>query len=222
MKKWICLVLVVLLAFLFFVAIPMFLYTAFRYETVGPAISTEAVEQNTVVSLARPTAEEVGEFALIWEGDIGFEYLAIGQDSMPEKTFPFGTTLRPTALEQVLDTDFAVMKLHRVTCGALDLEYLRISEEDTRDSLSRVSTISGGYETPRGIGVGSEETELLGWYGDELSYLMITNMSTLRKAPAEWQWFFTCKAAMWRESPSMPEMTEAARRIGSTINLFSR
>jgi len=173
-SPWRVAVLVVLLAFLFFVAIPMFLYTAFRYETVGPAISTETVEQNTVVSLARPTAEEVGEFALIWEGDIGFEYLAIGQDSMPEKTFPFGTNLRPTALEQVLDTDYAVMKLHQLTCGALDLAYLRISEEgaDVRDSLSRVSTITGGYETPRGIGVGSEEAELLGWYGDELVYLM--------------------------------------------------
>jgi len=171
-SPWRIAVLVILLAFLFFVAIPGFLSSAFRGVTVGPPVSAETVEQNTVAALARPTAEEVGEFALIWEGDPGFEYLSIEQESMPEKTFPFGTTLRPTALEQVLDTDFAAMKLHNVTCGALDLEYLRITEEDTRDRLSRVSTITVGYETPRGIGVGSEETELLGWYGDELIYLL--------------------------------------------------
>jgi len=168
-------VLGVLLAFLFFIAIPSFLEAAIDHDTVEPPISGETVggsESGGNVASPRPSTEETGEFALVWEGDTGFEYLAIGEGLMAESVFPFGTTLHPTAREQVLDTDFAAMKLHNVTCGALDLEYLRITEEDTRDRLSRVSTITVGYETPRGIGVGSEETELLGWYGDELIYLL--------------------------------------------------
>ncbi len=167
-------ILVVLLVFLLFVAVPMFLYTAFRYETVGPTISTDAVSDEEIIEnqvFEFPTAEKVGELALIWEEGDGWDYLSI---TNPKDTvFPFGTTLVPTEREEVLDTDFRAMKVHRVSCGSVMLEYLRITEEgSSRDALSRADVIVPGYETPRSIAVGSDEQDVLEAYGDELVYVM--------------------------------------------------
>lgn len=115
--------------------------------------------------------EELGEFALRWMADDGWEHLTVGAQ---EDLFPFGTSLRPTELEKVYDTDFSVMTLHVVSCGALTLRYLHIHEPGAEapetEWVDSVTTIVPGYETPRGISVGSDETEVLRRYGDALIY----------------------------------------------------
>jgi len=117
--------------------------------------------------------EELGEFALRWMADDGWEHLAVGTQ---EDLFPFGTSLRPTELEKVYDTDFSVMTLHVVSCGELTLRYLHVREPGAEapetEWVDSVTTIVPGYETPRGISVGSDETEVLRRYGDTLIYVV--------------------------------------------------
>lgn len=115
--------------------------------------------------------EELGEFALRWMADDGWEHLTVGTQ---EDLFPFGTSLRPTELERVYDTDFSATTLHVVSCGALTLRYLHLREPGAEapetEWVDSVTTIVPGYETPRGISVGSDETEVLRRYGDALIY----------------------------------------------------
>ena len=62
-------------------------------------------------------------------------------------------------------------RLHRVDCGDLKLQYFRWEEESGPvESVYEITTIVPGYGTPRGIQVGSRETEVLEAYGDELLY----------------------------------------------------
>lgn len=119
----------------------------------------------------RPPVEVTGEFALLWETGAGWEHLAIGRQ---DAFFPFGTTLSPTEMEQVSDTDFSTLKLHTVTCGALKLDYLHISDAGApeAESVDRIAAIASGYETPRGVGVGSDEADVLSRYGDDLIYAL--------------------------------------------------
>ena len=117
----------------------------------------------------RPGVEETGEFALLWQGERGYECLSVGEQA---ETFPFGTTLSPTALGTTEDTDFAGMTLHRVPCGALSLTYTHLDGEPAQEVLQTVETITAGYETPRGIQVGSDESAVLDAYEGELVYLL--------------------------------------------------
>jgi hypothetical protein len=60
---------------------------------------------------------------------------------------------------------------HRIAdCGAVTVEYDRIEEEQIRESVTRLSSISQSVYTPRYIGPGSTERSLLNAYGDELIY----------------------------------------------------
>lgn len=117
--------------------------------------------------------EEMGEFALRWMTAGVWEHLAVGNQ---ESLFPFGTSLRPTGMEKVYDTDFRSLTLHIVACGDLSLRYLHLLEDGmgapATEWIDSVTTIVPGYETPRGISVGSGENEVLRRYGDTLRYVV--------------------------------------------------
>ena len=127
-------------------------------------VEPEGVEQPA----EKPAAEDIGEFALIWQGREGREFLRAGEQT---GVFPFGTLLRAVELETVTDTDYSAVKLHEVSCGALRLSYTVDSGADA-SYLLEVSTILSGYETPRGIEVGSSEGLVLSKYGDALVYCL--------------------------------------------------
>lgn len=127
-------------------------------------VEPEGVEQPA----EKPAAEDIGEFALIWQGREGREFLRAGEQT---GAFPFGTLLRAVELETVTDTDYSAVKLHEVSCGALRLSYTVDSGADA-SYLLEVSTILSGYETPRGIEVGSSEGLVLSKYGDALVYCL--------------------------------------------------
>ena len=137
----------------------------------GPAGSTE--QTDAVLPPPWSPVEELGEFALRWMTEDGWEHLTAGEQ---ESFFPFGTTLLPTELEKVYDTDFSGMTLHVVSCGALTLRYLHVRdtgrEAPETEWVDSVTTIVPGYETPRGISVGSDEAEVLRRYGDALIYVV--------------------------------------------------
>lgn len=164
-----------------------------RMET-GPVehVPSEAAEaEEQPIQGARPGLEETGEFALIWAGDSGCEYLTVGGQDI---AFPFGTSLEATAPETVEETDFGSVKLHTVSCGALTLAYTRnepdpVQQESEQDVLLRLETITQGYETPRGIQVGSRETEVLSAYGDELLYHQKEEFYTL--VPHDYYYTYT-------------------------------
>ena len=120
-------------------------------------------------SVTLPAIDRTGEFALCWQTEDEWEYLALGTQ---EELFPFGTTLEPSGMEQVLDTDFRSLKLHNVSCGDLNISYTRFTEEQITDSLSAMSTIRSGYFTPRGVQVGSDAASVVELYGDQLVYAL--------------------------------------------------
>ena len=137
--------------------------------TSDPDGSSE--QSGTVAPPPWSPVEEMGEFALRWMTAGVWEHLTTGHQ---ESLFPFGTSLRPTEMEKVYDTDFSAMTLHIVSCGALTLRYLHVREPGAEapetEWVDSVTTIVPGYETPRGISVGSGEKEVLRRYGDALIY----------------------------------------------------
>ena len=166
------------LAALLIVTIPAAVYFALRRsETgsvepvekvpgdVGPAGGQSGGEEVPPVSQGAET--EFGEFALLWQGEGGSEHLALGKQA---EYFPFGTSLAPTEPEEAGHVD-TYGELHGVDCGDLKLQYFRWEEESGPvESVYEITTIVPGYGTPRGIQVGSRETEVLEAYGDELIY----------------------------------------------------
>ena len=176
LPRWVPAALV--LAALLIVTIPAAVYFALRRsETgsvepvekvpgdVGPAGGQSGGEEVPPVSQGAET--EFGEFALLWQGEGGSEHLALGKQA---EYFPFGTSLAPTEPEEAGHAD-TYGELHRVDCGDLKLQYFRWEEESGPvESVYEITTIVPGYGTPRGIQVGSRETEVLEAYGDELIY----------------------------------------------------
>lgn len=118
-----------------------------------------------------------GEFALLWDGWEGHtEVLELGPQA---RLFPFGTTLALTAPEEVLDSDFRGMTLHRADCGAVLVEYRRMeadpelgSKSADQEVIDVLSTMTPEYRTPREVGSGSAEADLLNAYGDDLVYCL--------------------------------------------------
>lgn len=140
-------------------------YLLFVVNTREPPLDDPAAEPPVIQEGAGwPAVRDTGEFALIWQGEEGWEFLRPGEQT---SAFPFGTSLAPSALETVTDTDYSAVKLHEVSCGALQVRYTVNSEEDS-SYIADVSTITSGYKTSRGIQVGSSEAAVLSEYGDAL------------------------------------------------------
>ncbi len=140
-------------------------YLAFMLNIKMPSIDNPVT---VPAETEKPAAADIGEFALIWQGKEGWEFLRAGEQT---GDFPFGTSLAPSELETVTDTDYRAVKLHEVSCGALRLRYT-VNGEENASRLLEVSTILSGYETPRGIEVGSSEAAVLSEYGDALVYCL--------------------------------------------------
>ena len=144
--------------FLCLLALPvLFLWTQ---RAVIPAPSSPEAPLTEV-------AANTTDFALLWDGPNGREFLELGPQAQP---FPFGTSLELTAPEDVADTDLRGVKLHRAVCGALTVEYLH--SEGEAEVVSSLSSISRTVQTPRSIGPGSGEADLLVSYGDDLVYCL--------------------------------------------------
>ena len=157
------------------VTIPATVYFALRRSETGPVEDVpSAVDEadgqsggEEVPPLSQGAETEFGEFALLWQGEGGSEHLALGKQA---EYFPFGTSLAPTEPEEAGHAE-TYRELHRVDCGDLKLQYFRWEEESGPvESVYEITTIVPGYGTPRGIQVGSRETEVLEAYGDELIY----------------------------------------------------
>ena len=138
----------------------------------GPPAEQPAPPPSTSVFSAEETSPPVPapetDFAFIWTNADGHEeFLELGEQ---EQSFPFGTTLELTEPEEILDTDFGAMTHHIADCGAVTVEYDRMEEEQIRESVTRLSSISQSVHTPRYIAPGSTERSLLNAYGDELIY----------------------------------------------------
>ena len=163
----------VILAALAVVMIPVTVHLALRRMETGPVEnvpSYTAEADGQPAQGTRPGSEVTGTYALLWERAEGWEYLTVGEQEVP---FPFGTTLAPSALETVTDTDYGSVTRHRVPCGEVTLTYLHIEEDGgERDTLEAVTTIVPGYEVPRGIQVGSDAQDVLDEYGSALVYLL--------------------------------------------------
>lgn len=120
---------------------------------------------------AKPTLQETSEFALNWKTETGWSFLALGPQ---ERLFPFGRDLVPSEREQVRETDFGPdWVVHVVPCGPLTISYSQMKEEGQEHcSVDRITTITPGYQTPRGIQVGSDAQEVLTQYQGELVYAL--------------------------------------------------
>lgn len=121
------------------------------------------------------------EFYLYWriysDGSHTKEALALGTQ---ETAFPFGTSLEPTAPEEVYDTDFAGMMHHKVICGGVTVEYNHIEDEEgARDIVTSLSTITSSFATPRGMIPGETKDDLVLTYNDLVYCLKETNGYTL-------------------------------------------
>ena len=115
-----------------------------------------------------PAPTPASDFAFLWTNADGHEeFLELGEQA---DRFPFRTTLELTEPEEIIDTDFGAMTHRIADCGAVTVEYDRIEEEQIRESVTRLSSISQSVYTPRYIGPGSTERSLLNAYGDELIY----------------------------------------------------
>lgn len=150
-----------------FLAVGWYLPHPARPQEPAPPASQGPGPANPQMSAvpSAPERPDTGDIALLCLTDNRWEFLIPGAQS---EEFPFGTSLRPTAMETVHDTDFRRWKVHHVACGALTLTYSAVSGEGS--SLDSAATIVPGWETPRGIAVGSTESELIAQYGDELIY----------------------------------------------------
>lgn len=135
-------------------------------DPAPPASSGAEPSPVQTPELRRPGREETGDFSLLRLTESGWEFLLPGQQ---QEDFPFSTSLLPTAMETVRKTDFRHWKLHNVPCGEITLNYSTVPDGSY---LDRATTIVPGWETPRGIAVGSTEQELMEQYGDELIYLV--------------------------------------------------
>lgn len=147
-------------------------YLAFMLNIKMPSIDNPVT---VPAETEKPAAADIGEFALIWQGKEGWEFLRAGEQT---GDFPFGTSLAPSELETVTDTDYRAVKLHEVSCGALRLRYT-VNSEDSSSYVTELSTITPGYETARGIEVGSSEASVLSEYGDGLVYCLKDSGSVL-------------------------------------------
>lgn len=122
-----------------------------------------------------PLSEPASDFALTWvRSDDTKPYIELGTQ---EAFFPFGTSLELTEPEEVQNTDFLTVTAHRADCGTVLIEYRHIDEDLEPEILERevidvLSTISHSVATPRGIGPGSSEADLLAAYGDELVFCL--------------------------------------------------
>lgn len=112
------------------------------------------------------------DFLLLWDGPDRQDWLTLGTQ---ESLFPFGRTLIPTGPETITDSGFPNDVYHDITCGDLTLRYSHMTETTEYDVLRMLETGSRKYQTPRGIGVGSSEADVLAAYGDELIYCLPTH-----------------------------------------------
>lgn len=116
-----------------------------------------------------PVRSPASDFALIWtNGDGDEEFLELGEQA---SLFPFGTSLEMTTPETIQNSDYPDDVYHDLSCGFLSMRYSHISQAPEYDILRMLETSSRSCHTPRDIGVGSTEADVLQAYQEtELIY----------------------------------------------------
>lgn len=134
----------------------------FIFTTSRPLSDTEPEQTPPVRSPAT-------DFALIWtNGDGDEEFLELGEQA---DLFPFGTALEQMGTETIQNSGYPDDVYHNLSCGFLSMRYSHISQTPEYDILRMLETSSRSCRTPRDIGVGSTEADVLQAYQEtELIY----------------------------------------------------
>lgn len=112
-----------------------------------------------------PARFPASDFAMIWTNSDGNEeFLELGEQ---EEHFPFGTSLEADGPETMTGSGFPNDTYHNLSCGSLSLRYSVLAEPPQNletDVIRMLETSSRNYHTPRDIGVGSTEAEIIRAY----------------------------------------------------------
>lgn len=171
-----------------------------------PHPSARPVEPIPTPAPSKPPVAETGEFSLLRLTEGGWEYLLPGRQ---KEAFPFGTSLLPTAMEEVHKLDYRFGVLHDVPCGEVSLSYTTHPEGPWIDL---VTTIVPGWETPRGIAVGSTEEDLMAAYGDTLIYV-VKDRGWDILCPHDYQYYYTAQS---------PEDYAPDATVGATLIFYMK
>ena len=171
-----------------------------------PPPSAQPVEPIPTPAPSKPPVAETGEFSLLRLTEGGWEYLLPGRQ---KEAFPFGTSLLPTAMEEVAKPDYRFGLLHDVPCGEVSLSYTTHPEGPWIDL---VTTIVPGWETPRGIAVGSTEEDLMAAYGDTLIYV-VKDRGWDILCPHDYQYYYTAQS---------PEDYTPDATVGATLIFYMK
>lgn len=133
-----------------------------QFSSPSPAKPDPSGSSGTEASSA------LGDGSLFWFVNGEQEHLTLGVQA---KFWPFGTSLSSHAMKNYTG-DFSNTTFTDVNCGDLSLTYSHISETPEREVLLDVATTAEGYFTPCGIGVASDEADVVAAYGDNLVFCM--------------------------------------------------
>ena len=118
-----------------------------------------------------PSADSIlefhGEYVLCRAGNSSssVQVLAVGAQ---DGAFPWNTDLAGSDTAYT-SGDMPGLEFHTVDCGNIEISYHR-SIESGNEALALMRTASPDYTTPRDIGPGSTETDLITAYGDALLF----------------------------------------------------
>lgn len=148
------------------IAIFLILLVVLAGAGIRIAIYQTGIDDGGILS-ADAILETYGEYVLYRAEDrpSSVQVLAVGaQDGL----FPWNTGLAGSDTA-FTSGDMPGIEFHTVDCGEVEISYRR-STESGNETLALIRTASPDYATPRDIGSGSTETDLIAAYGDTILF----------------------------------------------------